>query len=138
METKKNIKLYNDQAELDRIIAFVEDAGEKWGFNTKITGEINLMLEELFINTVSYAYNENASGTIEIEFEYIPGSPLIIRYYDDGGAFDPLSIKSADTGTDIMERQIGGLGMHLIRKLSDRVEYERKNELNLLTIVKKI
>lgn len=137
MEKSKMIRIKNDRVELDTIVAFVEELDELWNIGVKTACEINLMLEELFINSVSYAYVEGEQGAVEIKFTHSPGL-LTIEYSDDGAAFDPLTIAAADTGADIMHRQIGGLGMHLIRKLSDCVEYKRSNNSNILIITKKI
>jgi len=136
VETSKTIRIQNDQVELDTIAAFVEEIDELWNIGAKAASEINLMLEELFVNSVSYAYAENETGAIEIKFSRSPGL-LTIQYSDDGAPFDPLTIKDADTSADIMHRQIGGLGMHLIKKLSDSVEYKRLNNSNIVVITKK-
>ena len=137
MEKSVKLTITNDQSELDAIVNFVETLELEWGLGPKTAGEINLMLEELFINTVSYGYPEGAAGSVEIGFS-VSGGMLTLEFSDDGKSFDPLSIKEADTGLDIDMRGVGGLGMHLIRRLSDKIEYKRLNGRNILTITKKI
>jgi anti-sigma regulatory factor (Ser/Thr protein kinase) len=136
---EKNVKLTitSEQSELDAIVNFVENLELEWRLGPKATGEINLMLEELFINTVSYGYPDGGGGTVEIGFSLSAGI-LTIEFSDDGRSFDPLSIKEADTAQDIELRGIGGLGMHLIRKLSDKIEYKRLNGRNILIVSKKV
>ena len=136
MEKSVKLTIPGEQSELDAIVSFVENLELEWRLGPKTTGEINLMLEELFINTVSYGYSEGGAGTVEIGFSLSDGI-LTLEFSDDGKSFDPLSIKEADTGQDIELRGIGGLGMHLIRKLSDKIEYKRLNGRNILTITKK-
>lgn len=136
MGNEMNLTVKNDQAELDRIVGFVENASERLGFGLKEAGEINLMLEELFINSVSYGYPDGRAGEIEIILE-LKDDTIKLEYSDDGEEFDPLQIKEADTGLDIERRGVGGLGMHLIRRLSDGIEYERRGGRNVLTVFKK-
>ncbi|HOD42567.1 MAG TPA: ATP-binding protein [Candidatus Wallbacteria bacterium] len=137
MEKVKSIRVANNQAELDKIVEFVEATGIEWNFNAKLSGEINLMLEELFVNTVSYGYPDQSEGSVEIKLS-AGGGELAIEFSDDGEEFNPLSIAAADTELDIMHRKIGGLGMHLIRQISDSVEYKRNGNFNTLIIRKKI
>ncbi|HOT76691.1 MAG TPA: ATP-binding protein [Candidatus Wallbacteria bacterium] len=137
MKKIKSIRVANNQTELDKIVDFVETTGGEWSFNARLSGEINLMLEELFINTVSYGYPDQSEGSVEIKLSVSDGE-LAIEFSDDGEEFDPLSIAAADTGLDIMHRKIGGLGMHLIRQISDSVEYKRNGNFNTLIIRKKI
>lgn len=137
MEKSVKLTINSEQSELDAIVNFVENLELEWRLGPKTAGEINLMLEELFINTVSYGYPDGGAGTVEIGFSLSDGI-LTLEFSDDGKSFDPLSIKEADTGLDIELRGIGGLGMHLIRKLSDKIEYKRLNGRNILTITKKV
>jgi len=137
MNEQKNLTVINDQNQLDKIVSFTNKTSDSWGFSPELTGEINLMLEELFINTISYGYTDTAVHEIKISFKY-ENRLFTIEFSDDGLESNPLTTPEADTSLDIMDRKIGGLGMYLIKKLSDTVEYKYENGRNTLIIIKTI
>lgn len=105
------------------------------GFGEKKVTEIELALEEALVNIFSYAYPES-EGDAELRMD-IQNGDMVMVLVDDGLAFDMLSLDEPDTTLEISERQVGGLGIFLIRKLMDEVQYRRENGQNILTIVVK-
>ena len=104
----------------------------------KVIYKVELALEELLVNVASYAY---VPGTGEIDIEYyVQDDPkmIVISISDEGKAFNPLENKDPDTTLPSEERQIGGLGVFLVKKTMDEVEYNRKNGKNVLIIKKAI
>jgi len=109
---------------------FVEECADGRGLPQKKIYALALTLEEAFVNICSYAYPDG-TGDIEISCE-ADGDIFVLEVSDSGSPFDVLSLPDPDTTLGIMEREIGGLGIHFIRTLSDNVSYRRENEQNIL------
>ena len=97
----------------------------------------NLAIEELVTNCIKYGYDDSAQHIIEIELKLTDGE-LVVSVVDDGHPFNPLELPEPNTDLPIEERPIGGLGIHLLRKMSDRMDYERSNGKNRLTLRKSL
>lgn len=94
-----------------------------------------LALEELVTNCIKYGYDDEADHVIRVRVELTPaGMTMVVE--DDGHPFNPLEQAEPDTNLPIEDRPIGGLGLHLLRKLSDRMEYAWKNGRNQVTLHK--
>jgi anti-sigma regulatory factor (Ser/Thr protein kinase) len=97
---------------------------------------IDLALEELITNIISYAFPDTVEHTITVRFEPLP-SAVRIQIEDDGIPFNPVSHPSPATNLALDDKPIGGLGIHMARRSMDSMEYERVNDRNRLTLVKK-
>ncbi len=100
--------------------------------------EIRLLCEEVLMNIISYAYEDDEdNGEMLIGYEYdSENNCIILKMCDYGIKFNPIEEKDPDLTCDIMERDIGGLGVFLIKRISDFIDYERKMGMNILTIKK--
>ncbi len=101
--------------------------------------QIKLCVEEIFLNISSYAYNPDVGVIwIGIKIEEDP-APLrvILTFRDSGRPFDPLSEGNPDTESGIDEREVGGLGIFLVKNTVDGISYEYTEGQNVLTITKK-
>ena len=96
-----------------------------------------LTIEELVTNWIKYGAPDAADPHMEIELNYAAGE-LTIRVTDDGQRFNPLERPEPDVNLPVAERPIGGLGIHLLRKMADRIEYAWANGHNQLTLHKKL
>jgi serine/threonine-protein kinase RsbW len=96
----------------------------------------NLAIEELVTNCIKYAYDDAAEHLIDIEL-HLGGREMMLRLIDDGRAFNPVEAASPDTGVAAEHRPIGGLGLHLLRKMCDRMEYARTDGKNRVTLWKR-
>jgi anti-sigma regulatory factor (Ser/Thr protein kinase) len=148
-----SIRLAADLDELARLAEALEAAGETFGLAPKIVFNLNLVLDELVTNTVSYGYGDATSaganaganaGThaktghgIEIALRR-DGADLVVTYEDDAAPFNPLDIPPPDLESDLEDRHIGGLGIHLVRTMMDSVTYERRNDRNRLVMTKRL
>ena len=94
---------------------------------------INLALDELITNTVSYGLRGIARPRIEVALQ-ISDSVLVLTMVDNGQKFDPTRDTSPDISSTVEERPIGGLGLHLIKTFADRVNYEYSGGKNQLTL----
>lgn len=106
--------------------------------NHKTIYNVELALEELLVNVASYAY-DGVDGNIYIDYEYNKTSDMIsITISDDGKAFNPLESEDPDITLPSEKREIGGLGLFLVKKTMDEIKYDRRNNKNILNIKKKI
>jgi anti-sigma regulatory factor (Ser/Thr protein kinase) len=96
----------------------------------------NPAIEELITNTIKYGYDDAAVHEIEIRLS-LNEEHLVLTVIDDGHAFNPLEAPEPETTLPIEDRPVGGLGIFLLRKLADRMTYERKDGCNQVTIVKR-
>jgi len=130
-------ELKNDQSELDRLCEACEELGKSIGLSDKSVFEINLALDELFTNIISYGFKDQKEHSIKIDIS-VDDNQLHMRIEDDGIPFNPLAVKPPDFQCSIEECQIGGLGIHLIKKLMDDFQYQRVGDKNVIKLKRKI
>ena len=97
----------------------------------------NLAIEELVTNCIKHGYDDDREHQIEINVSVDHGE-MTLAVIDDCHAFNPLEAPEPDTDLPVEERPLGGLGIHLLRKMSDRMTYERRAGRNHVSIVKRI
>ena len=98
--------------------------------------KLQLAVEEAVVNVIDYAYPNDIEGSIEVRM-MSDGQSLKIVIIDSGVFFDPTAKEKTDTTLSAEERQIGGLGLLLVRELMDSINYEREEGKNILTLIKK-
>lgn len=114
---------------------YTADVAERYGLGDEVRDRINLVLEEALVNVICYAYPEGVTGEIALDAEYDAASgDLTFEISDSGRPFDPTCAASPDIDVPVEERSIGGLGIYLVRSLSDRMEYSRREDRNILKI----
>lgn len=121
-----------------KVMSFVDEQLEKSGCSLEAQTQIDLALEELYVNIAQYAYAPG-TGTVEIEFE-VRGDPrtACITLTDRGRKYNPLEKEDPDINLPLKERSIGGLGIFLVKQDMDDIRYEYRDGKNILTIGKKI
>lgn len=137
MQPDITLRLQNRLPELDRVADAVEDFGQAHGLSPKLRYQIRLVLDELLTNSITYGYPDHGEHSIQVAMRR-DGSRLRFELVDDARPFDPLSAKAPDLETPADSRQIGGLGIHLVRTIMDRVAYERVDGMNRLILEKDI
>lgn len=103
--------------------------------------DVVLSSEEILVNVMSYAYPNGEKGEVEVCCELIDNGvtkKVKITFIDGGKFFDALDMATPDTAIPLEEREIGGLGIHLVKTLMDDVSYTRGNNQNILTIAKSL
>ncbi|MFP4468614.1 MAG: ATP-binding protein [Bacteroidales bacterium] len=135
----KTSQLYltNKISELEKLRDFMEHIGAHWHIPSSVGMSVNLALEEAFANIVNHAFTDNKAHEIRFFFQ-MDGDQLVISITDDGQQFDPTKKEPPDLDLPAEERPIGGLGIYLIQKIMDRVEYNRIDHTNQLTLTKRI
>ena len=123
---------------LDDVIAFVDTSLEGHEYSDKTLMEIEIAVEEIFVNIASYAYPPG-TGVVSVETD-ISSKPetLIARFIDNGIKYDPLEKEDPDTGLSVEDTPIGGLGIFITKESMDDVIYEYKDNKNILTIRKEL
>jgi anti-sigma regulatory factor (Ser/Thr protein kinase) len=130
------ITLRNDLGELAALNAALAAFGRAHAVAPGPLAELNLALEELVTNVVSYAYADGREHFIQVELTLDDGS-LQARIEDDGRPFDPTAAGAPDLEASLEERPVGGLGMHLVRTLMDAVQYSRVRDRNVVTVTRR-
>ena len=134
---KYSFELKSDLSELDSLCQNLETFGKKFGFPKKLIFEINLALDELFTNIISYGFQDNKEHIIKVTL--IPENDhLCLCVEDDGKPFNPIDFETPDVACSVEECRIGGLGIHIMKKLMDEICYERCNDKNVLNLKKRI
>jgi anti-sigma regulatory factor (Ser/Thr protein kinase) len=105
--------------------------------DTSLAHQLRLAVEEAVVNVMDYAYPAGTEGRIEVSM-MSDGQSIKIIIIDSGVPFDPTKKEKADTTLSAEDRQIGGLGIFLVRELMDVINYERTDGKNILTLIKKI
>ncbi|MDD2328377.1 MAG: ATP-binding protein [bacterium] len=136
-EVYKQLIILNKIEELHRVVAFLEQLEEEWQLPAGSLLPINLVLEEALSNVIFYAYEDERTHEIRIDFEYADNR-LDVTIRDSGKPFDPTRNNNPDLTLPVEERPIGGLGIFLIRKIMQEVSYERLGEENILRMSKMI
>lgn len=130
-------ELKNDISELKALNQHLKSWGGGIHLATDSIMRINICLDELFTNIVSYGFEDDLEHLIEFTIE-VDDNLAVITIEDDGIQFNPLKKIDPDFPENVQDAQIGGLGIHIIRRLMDNVSYERKPGKNRLTMKKSI
>ena len=132
---KKEIKIKNQVGELEKVNAFIEEIGEELQLDMELLMNLNLVMEEMVSNVIFYAYPEGKTADIELTAE-CTGHTLTFVLSDKGREFDPTMKEDIDTETDPADRDLGGLGIYIVKNIMNEVTYQRLEGKNLLTMRK--
>jgi len=132
-----SIELKNSQTETEKLCDCIENLGQSLGLTKKTVFGITLALEELFTNIVSYGFRDGLEHLICIKIMQ-EKEMLVIRIEDDGLPFDPAGADEPDLSCTLENNAVGGLGIHIARKMMDEFAYERRGGRNVITLKKYI
>ena len=137
VKMRKRIVLPNDTQEVPKLNAFVEEVCQTVGFDDMANMQIKVAVEEAVVNVMKYAYPPGMHGDVTIE---AASNDVRLKFtiIDSGAPFDPTVQSEVDTTLAAKDRKIGGLGIHIMRQNMDSINYERIDNLNVLTLRKKI
>ena len=134
---EKSIILANDISEITRLYEFIEEIGNDFSLSPDIVFNLNLVFEEAVVNVINYAYPKEEHQYIYLSAT-MKDESIVLVLTDTGKEFDPTAAPEADITLSADERQIGGLGIFLIRQIMNEVKYERIEGKNVLTLEKKL
>ena len=132
-----HLVLHNDIKQVSRLQDWLEALSPRLGIYESLIPGLNLALEEAVTNVIDDAYPEGGYGSVELDASR-EGDELKFVLSDNGKAFDPTAKPEVDITASVEDRPIGGLGIHMVRQIMDSVSYERKEEMNILTMTKKL
>ncbi len=126
------LKLRAEIGSLRAFTGFVHRAAEAAGFPEKDLGRLDLVVEEVVVNVINYAYPEGQPGTIEVGYAIEGPGKLFIQVSDMGRDFDPLAKDPPDLRLGLSDRPIGGLGIFLVKQIAHSITYSRADNRNVL------
>ena len=130
------ISLANDLRELARIAERIDEFCENRNLGPQIGYAVNLSVDEILTNTISYGYDDEEPHEIEIVVS-MQGDAIVVVIVDDSTAFDLSQTPDADVESSVEERALGGLGLFLVHQMMDGVEYRHVDGCNVVTLTKK-
>lgn len=134
----KELTIDATAANIPAVTDFVNEQLETHGCSMKVQMQIDIAIDELFGNIAHYAYDPDVGpATVRVDLIEKPLS-VVITFMDNGVPYDPLKKEDPDTTLSAEERQIGGLGIYMVKKSMDAVEYEYKDGQNILKITKNL
>ena len=134
---KKEIKLKNQVGELERVAVFIEEICEELGLGMELQMNLNLVMEEMVTNVIFYAYPQGEVADIEL-LAKSDGKELTFVLSDQGKEFDPTAKEDADLDVNPADRELGGMGIFIVKNIMNKVTYQRLEGKNLLTMTKGI
>ena len=113
-------------------IEFARQGAKAAGLPESCWGHLDLVVEEIFVNVALYAYDKDAIGAVEIRY-WVPESGLLsVEIADQGSEYDPLTLREPNLPVSLEERSVGGLGVFLVRQLTESLAYQRVGDWNRL------
>jgi anti-sigma regulatory factor (Ser/Thr protein kinase) len=132
---KYSFELKSDLSELETLCRHLNKFGHVTGQSEACITDSNICLDELFTNIVSYGFADDLEHTIKFTIN-VDNNVLTLNIEDEGIPFNPLEKKDPEIPADLLDARIGGLGIHIVRKLMDDISYKRKRGKNKLTMKK--
>lgn len=138
MQASRTLIVSNRMEEIQTIAAALEEFFEQQDIPSEALFPIQLSLEEIFTNVASYAHDDDQEHEVEIIFSR-ENETITVEVLDDGVAFNPLEeAPELDVESSLEDRRIGGAGIMLAKQLMTELRYQRNNDRNHLTMIKKI
>lgn len=132
---KMQVLLKTNLKSINHLRIFLKDFGEKYQIQKNILSEIDLALGELVLNIIKYNPPEKEESDIHLKGKK-GNNKITFILKDKGKAFNPLEYKAKKLAKNIEDQPVGGLGIQIAKKLMDDLSYERKNNTNILTLIK--
>ena len=133
----KKLEIMAEVENLGEVTAFIDEQLDGADCPMKVKMQLDLALEEIFVNIASYAYAPE-KGTATIGIDITEDRRAVLTFEDSGTPYDPIAREDPDITLPANERQIGGLGIFMVKKTMDDVRYEYRDGKNILTIAKKL
>ena len=136
-QKERHLVLHNSVDQISQLADFLQEIADEKGLDASTAMNINLALEEAVTNVIMYAYPEGTDGLVDLE-AILRDDSLVFILKDNGTPFDPTAAPEADVTLSAEERNRGGLGIFLVRKIMDTVHYVRSDGQNVLSMTKNI
>ena len=136
MRDRLVVELQANLSEIGHLAGQVEAFGNRNNVSAEVIGHINLALDELLTNTISHGFDGPSSDPITVTLGLDDGL-ITIELVDSGKPFDLFAVADPDISQPIDKRPIGGLGIFLVRRVMDHVDYRQASGQNRVTLIKK-
>ena len=130
-----SIVIKNTLEHMPKVIAHFEKFALQNDFKDSVTKKVSVVLDELLNNIISYAFKDEEDHDITVRFQ-LKYLRLIITVEDDGIPFNPFRNDPPDVKLSILERKLGGLGIHIVKNLVDEYHYIRQSNKNIISLIK--
>ena len=132
-----SIALRNERQELVRLAGLVERFSADHHLSDDVVMNVNLVLDEIVSNVIKYGQASDGEDAISVALA-LDGGVLTIDIADDGIPFNPIDAKPPDLDLPITERPVGGLGIHIVKALTETIDYRRDHDRNRLTMTMRV
>ena len=129
------LSLVNDLKEIGSAAANIDAYCQAQGLPSQIGYAVNLSIDEILTNTISYGYDDDEQHRIDLTLR-VEGDTLRVVIEDDGRPFDSSLTSEPDVEATLEERSLGGLGLFLVQQMMDDVAYQRRDDRNVITLTK--
>ena len=129
-----HITINNDLNQIATVIAKFGEFATEHELPPAMGRKMSIVFDDLLNNVVSYAFPDEGEHEIDIRAELVR-EQLTVTISDDGIPFNPLSIQAPDTSVSLEDRELGGLGIHLVRSMVDDISYQRRINKNVLSVI---
>jgi anti-sigma regulatory factor (Ser/Thr protein kinase) len=137
MDEKMFILIKNHISEISNVSKEFNAFGSQYAIPKNIKNSVDLALDELLNNIISYGYDDQNEHEISIQISFSEKC-IIIEIEDDGRNFNPLEVPEVDTRSSLKDRPVGGLGIHMIRNFMDNIEHRYDGTKNYIKMIKNI
>jgi anti-sigma regulatory factor (Ser/Thr protein kinase) len=132
-----HLRLKSRLSELERLVGAITQLGTAHDLPDKVVSDLNLALEEVITNIIRHGYEGREDREVTIVCD-VAAEAVAVTVEDDGVPFNPLQLPDPDLTIPLEERQVGGLGVYLVRQLMDEVDYRAEGGRNILRLTKRI
>jgi len=134
---EEQLLIPNDLAALETLTGFVDGFCQRHGLSADLVFDLNLSLEEIVVNVITHGYDDAGVHQIAVSLGTHDGW-VSATVEDDASEFNPLDVPPPDLDAKLEQRQIGGLGLHLVKNLMQELNWSREGDRNRLTMRKRI
>jgi len=131
-DTTPSLTLVAELASLESATEFARCGAVAAGLPEDCWGHLDLVVEEIFVNVVRYAYNPGTAGVVELTYSVPRPGLLSIEIADRGAEYDPMTLREPNLSCALNERSVGGMGVFLVRQLTESLDYRRDGGWNRL------
>jgi len=126
-----------DRREIAGVNAALAEFADAHALPASVRRSLHVVLDELLSNTIVYGFAGREGGEVTVE-AVLRADRGCITLTDDGRPFDPFGVAAPDTALPVEQRRIGGLGIHLVRRMMDEVSYDRRGDRNVVVLAKRL
>ncbi len=132
----RKITIKNTIEEVQRAIGAFEEFSNTYAIPTNLMLKVNIVLDELLSNIVKYSFPDGDEHVIDITLELFTTGKLTLSLTDEGVPFNPFDAPEPDLSMPLEEREVGGLGILIVKRLMDEYHYKRQANLNITSMIK--